>query len=200
MDYQSLLEATNTSWFLKRNSLTKEDKAFLSNRDTFRHRLLGILSSDYVKRKDLIAHGDIVYAYVFKEWTNEARKEIFDYPTWLYFSPSKSLNDNPLRLKGISAKTSQPSTSDPLTKEDKKFNKLLTENLSDCSYFEVPGSYTGGQLVYLSIVYARLNQIPDFHLGLNLIIANASISKEVIFLPERYWTEDYKKAYRNNEL
>jgi hypothetical protein len=77
---------------------------------------------------------------------------------------------------------------------------LITEYLSDCSYVEIPSSLTGGELVYLSIIYRHLDLNPEFHLGLNLIIANQSISSEVIYLPEKYWEESFKKAYLNNEF
>ncbi len=200
MDYAKIINEINQEWLQKRVTLDKREMSFITSRDSFRRRLVGFMTSSYYKRENLVKEGDVFFAYSFKEWTNEAQQEVFDYPTWIIFSPEKKINENPIILKEISSKVQSFCQGNPISKEGKKLKNLVNEELSDCSFFEIPASLTGGELAYLSIIYRHLNQNPNFHLGFNLIIANQSISSEVLYLPERYWNEAFKKAYLNNAL
>ena len=200
MDYSQTINEINQEWFQKWVTLDKKEISYISNKETFRTRLVGFMTSSYFKRSQLIKEGDILFAYSFKEWTNEVRKEIFDYPTWIIFSPEKKINENPEILKEIAARVLSLCDGAPSSKEEKNIKKLVTEYLSDCSYVEISSSLTGGELAYLSIIYRHLTLNSEFHLGLNLIIANQSLSSEVIYLPEKYWNESFKKAYLNNEF
>lgn len=199
MDYEKLIQGLNASWLEKRAALGKDELALIANKDTLRRRLIGVGTRSYLARSRLIKEGDILYAYAFKSWRNEIKKDDFDYPTWIVFSPERKIAANPQRLKEITAKIrSLPEKG--ATKTEKRLKHLCDENLSDCSYFEIPLSCADGDLAFMSIIYLRVDAIPDFHLGLNPIIANRSLSTETLYLPERCWTEDFKKAYLGNEL
>lgn len=200
MDYKALLIEQNEFWLGKRAFLSKEDIAYLGNKKTLRGKMLGFLTSAYYKRTKLIKQGEILYSYVFKEWSNDVGGDDPQHPTWMLFSPSAVFAEHPESLKAVAEKLQGMSVDKQSDKKAKKLKGLLDEPLSDASYFEVPSEYTDGALVHLSIVYVISSLVPCFRLGLNLIIANQSVSKEVLYLPVSYWTDAYEKAYLSHEL
>jgi hypothetical protein len=199
MDYSAFFEKANSDWLLKRAALDKEEIAFVAGKDSFRGRLRGFLTHAYYQRTSLIKTSEIYLAYVFQSWTNDVEQKGDSYPTWLLFSPEKEMNQNPILFKEISAKLLSLKESKEISKDEKELQKYLQEYLSDVSYFELPHSCSLNHFVYLSIVDVPLLRVPNFHLGLNLILANPSVSKEVLYLPEKEWPEDFLKAYSQGE-
>ena len=200
MDYSAFLEKLNEDWLLKRASLDKEEIAFIGGKDSFRGRLRGFMTRVYYQRSKLIQTSEVFYAYVFQSWTNDVEEKNDSYPTWLLFSPSKEVNQNPAVLKEISAKLASFKEENPKTKEDKELHDYLKEYLSDVSFYALPESLSLGHFVYLSIVDVPLLRVPNFHLGLNLILASPSVSKEVLYLPAKEWPEEYRQAYEHGGL
>jgi len=200
MDFGKTIEELNSTWLIRRASLSKEDLAYLSYQDSFRHRLEGFLTQAYYQRKKMIPSSDIFYAYVFQDWSNDGTGLGEEYPTWLLFSPSREVNQDPLLLKKIAANLQSIKEKDVLGKEEKELKKLLVEPLSDCSFFEIPSSLAEGKLIYLSIVYVHLERVSYFHLGLNLILSSPSISQEVLYFPTKYWPKDLLNAYTKGEF
>lgn len=200
MDFEKCILDLNSHWLIQRASLSKEDLAYLSYQDTFRHRLEGFMTNTYYRRKKMIMGSDILYCYVFQDWSNDERGMGDEYPTWMLFSPSSKINNNPALLKEISAKVLSIKKAEPQNKEEKELKKLLVETLSDCSFFEIPPSYSLGNLIYLSIVYLHTDHVPFFHLGLNLILSNPSLSKEVLYFPTKYWPKEVQDSYINGEF
>lgn len=199
VDWKELYHRLNERWEETRAALSKEDIAYLANKDTLRGKMLGFLTWNYYKRSRLLSSSNLFFAYVFQNYSNSLSSES-DYPTWLLFSPSSAINENPTILKNICAKLQLIKNEKPVAQDLKETQKLLVEYLSDVSYFELPSSVSEGSLVFLSIidVHPRLN--PNFRMGLNLILASPSVSKEVLYLPERFFLEDYKDAYRDGKL
>lgn len=191
MDFSSTLEKMNNDWLLKRASLSKEEISYISDKDSFRGKIHDCFTLRYHKRSELIKGSSLVYGYAFKSWTNEDIAMAYRYPSWVLFSPSKEVNDNPLLLQ----KTAQNLLKMELTKENKTLYNLVHEPLSDTSYFEIPSIYSEGKLVYLSVIYLEAHLNPDFKLGVNLLLMAPSISKEVIYLPTKYFSSEYKEEY-----
>jgi hypothetical protein len=193
MDFQAIWEKANADWLAKRASFSKEELAYLAYQDTFRHRLEGFMTRVYYQRKKMILQSDLFLAYAFQDYSNDPASP--SYPTWLLFSPSSEVNQNPVFLKEISAKVLSIKGKEHLPKEEETLRKLVEEPLSDCAFVEIPASLSGGHLVYLSIVYVHPERIPSFHLGLALICSAPSLSKEVIYLPLNFYPEELKNAY-----
>lgn len=200
MDYAETLTKLNQDWLIRRASLDKSELAYLSNKDTFQGRRVGFLTRAYYQRSKLIRSSEIYYAFVFKSWSNDVSERGTYYPTWLLFSPSKEINENPAILKDICAKVQSIRDLKPASKEEKELKKNIEEPLSDVSYFPIPEALSDGRFAYLSIVYLPLHHVPFFRLGVNLILASPSVSHEVLYLPEKYWPEDYRKAYKEGKL
>ena len=195
MDYIKTLAEINESWQAKRNTLSGKEIAYIGNKASLRGKMLGFLTGPYYKRTKLIENGEISYAYVFKEWSNDVQGEDPQHPTWMVFSPVRKLNENPEKLKEIAANLQGLALDKNCPKDLRVLRNLIVEPLSDTSYFEIPPEYTNGELAYLSIVYVISSLVPCFHLGLNLILANQSVSKEVLYLPTAYWSDDFSTAY-----
>lgn len=200
MDFGKTIDDVNAAWLVRRASLSKEDLAYISYQDSFRHRLEGFLTQAYYQRKKMIPSSEIFYAYVFQDWNNDETGLGEEYPTWLLFSPSKEVNQNPILFKKVAANLQSIKEKEVASKEEKELQKLLIEPLSDCSFFEIPASLSEGKLLYLSIVYIHLERVSCFHLGLNLILSSPSISKEVLYFPTRFWPKDLLNAYTKGEF
>jgi hypothetical protein len=200
MNFATLLQTDNDAWILKRASLSKEEISFIADKDTLRGKICGFMTAPYYKRTALIETSELVWAFVFREWSNDTSSNEVRHPTWLLFSPSREIQLNPAPLENISAKLLSIELDKNSSRVTKKLFKLLHEDLSDASYYEIPSEYTGGVLCYLSIVYVEHHLNPFFRLGYNYILMNPSVSKEVLYLPERFMSEEYKTAYFNGSL
>jgi hypothetical protein len=199
MDYSQLWKAINEGWFLKRSGLDKSELNRIAYQDTLRHRMLGFMTRAYYQRKKLIAGSEVYYAYVFQNYDYDENQRENGGATWLVFSPSEAVNSNPLILKEIAAKLQQLKMNESKTTEEKALKKLLIEPLSETSYFELPSDIALGQYVFFSIIDCHKELIPSFHLGLNLVLANPSLSKEVLYFPQSYWNEEWKEAYLSSK-
>ena len=195
-----MIKNLNTSWLLKRASLDKTELSYLANKDTFNGIRLGFMTRAYYQREKMIRGSDIYYAYVFQSWNNAVGNPQSSYPTWLLFSPDTPVNENPDILKEISAKLTSIKTTEVVDKTEKELKKIIVEPLSDASCFLLPPSYSLGHYVFLSIIDCPGSRVSSFQLGLNLILANLSVSKEVRYLPERYWPDEFKQAYQQGLL
>jgi hypothetical protein len=200
VDFEKTLADLNSSWLLRRASISKGDLAYLAYQDSFRHRLEGFLTRSYYQRKKMILTSEIFYGYAFQDWRNDESGFANEYPTWVLFSPSKEVNQNPILFLKIAANLQSIKEKKDLAKEEKALQKLLVEPLSDCAFQEIPLSLSLGKLVYLSIVYIHLDRVPFFRLGLNLLLSSPSVSKEVCYLPTKYWPKELENAYTNGEF
>lgn len=177
-------------------SFKKEDVAFIAGKDNFNGKLLGFLTVEYYRRERLIREGSLVYGYVFRTWTNEVTFTK-PFPTWILFSPSKEFVSKPGLyieiLKALQA-IQLPKRGSP---ELRKLHTMLNAELSEPKYFLIPEPYAQGHLVYLSMAYLRPHHNYNLRLGINPFIIAPAISKEILFLPTTYWTDEFKKAYHD---
>lgn len=183
-------------WNDEKKTLSKRDIALISGKDGFKNAIKGFLTADYYKRGKLIEEGQLVLGYIFKTWSSS---DVGYCPHWVLFSPSPKVNENPQLLKDV-AKSLSGCTEVKGDKTSKALHKLLTQPLSEAKYFELPENITNGNLIYLSIVYLRPEWRNNIRLGLNPFIANQGISKEILYLPDQFWSGYFKECYYNNEL
>jgi hypothetical protein len=200
MDFSSVLSSLNTTWLTRRGSFSDGEIAHLAYQDTFRHKMLGFMTRVYYQRKKLIQQSEIFYAYVFQEYNYDENQRQNGGATWLVFSPSKEVNDHPEILKKIAANLQQLKVKEPINGEEKALKKLLVEPLSETSYCELIPTMSDNEYAFLSIVDLHKELLPSFHLGLNLVLANKSVSKEVLYLPEAYFSQEWKEAYLKGEI
>lgn len=174
----------------------RKERAFLAGKDSFRGRLLGIFSASYYQRERLIAKGEVIYGYAFRDY-EEGDNRDFTYPTWVLFSPASAIDDDPAPLAEAAERLLAYCAADNGRKD--KLCRAVKDDWAEPQYVELPKELTQGRLVYLSMVNVRTKANPSFRLGLNLLLANRKASKEVIYLPERYWTDAFLSHYLGKE-
>lgn len=199
VDFAKVISELRKQYDAKKGSFTKKELQFLTGRDTLRGRLLGFLTAAYYRRPRLFREGRVTYALAFRKWTGMERSERL-LSTWVLFSPSSEFDAHPDLLYKVKANL------DALVENGEKNRKLhklyvaLTEELSEPAYMEIPKEFSEGKLVYLSFIYLRNHQIPKFRLGINLIVMDRSVSKEVLYLPALYWSTDFVNYYYRKKV
>lgn len=199
MDFAQELDHLSQTWSSAKLSLTKKEVRHIADQDHYSGKLLGLFTIAYAKRGKLIRNASICYGYAFREYYASIEDSKEHHPTWVLFSPSSEIQKNPLFLKECASRLLSFSKEKHKKRADKRLSLYVQDNLAECSYVELPASLTEGKLVYLSILYARENTVPVFHLGLNLLLANRSISKEVLYLPTEYWSPAWAEYYRGEK-
>lgn len=172
----------------------KEDFAYIAGKDTFKGKMLGFLTTDYYRREKLIRGGNLIYGYVFRAWTNEVTFTR-PYPMWILFSPSQTFKNDPDLFVSILSALQAIELPKRGQSELRKLFTMLNAELSEPKYFLIPEPYAQGHLVYLSMAYHRPWHNNNLKLGINPFIMGASISREILYLPMKYWDESFKKAY-----
>lgn len=197
VDYSLQIANIRSEFAKKRDAFDKSDRAFLAGKDSMKGKLLGMFSSAYYHREKLIDNADVVYGYAFRGYEAEGDRE-FSYPTWVLFSLSSKFDENPLLLAGAAKELLAYCERQTKRKKDKLYY-ATKDDWGEPKYVELPQELTHGSLIFLSMVTVRTGANPHFHLGLNLLLADKKSSKEVLYLPERYWSEDYRNSYSGKE-
>ncbi len=196
MDYKKAIVEQRDNYSHLVNSMSKQEFSFLAGKDTFRGKCFGFLTKQYYQRTRLLREGQLVYGYAFKAWTNDMDPSR-TFPSWVLFSPEEIFSYDPdvyIQIaNNIQKLCDGEAKEDNKNKELKKFKSALIEELSDPNYVKVPTQFSEGHLVYMSTIYVRPNQLPIFRLGLSVIIMNPNISKEVLYLPQKYMTKETSK-------
>lgn len=192
---KAMLKTMNEKYRVAAFTFEKRDYQFLEGKDTPRGRMLGFMTSEYWKREQLWKTGTIVWGYVFKiilASNNEVHRV---YPSWVLFSPSEQFTITPELYLEILGKLNTLENEKPKAKNIRQLKTALFDNLSEPQYFEIPEPYACGKIVFLSMIYVRPNHVYDLHLGYVPLMISPMVSKEVMYLPEKYWTEEFKNEY-----
>ncbi|HML99993.1 MAG TPA: hypothetical protein PKC96_01465 [Bacilli bacterium] len=199
MNWEELLSSLRADYHEKQIRLTPDEVKFIANKDSRQGKLIGVFTRDYYQREKLIREGEIVYCYTYKTYIPEG-KASRPYPSWCLFSPSKKFESEPLLLEKVAARLLE--FADDESQRGIKNHRLQTMikgELSEPAYVTLPLELTDNQLVYLQYVSVKEQHIYDFSLGINLLLIHPAASKEAIYLPRRYWTEEYRAFYHHEE-
>ncbi|MDY0345692.1 MAG: hypothetical protein WCR77_03155 [Bacilli bacterium] len=193
--FDAKLQKDLTDYYLeKKLSFKKEDIAYIAGKDTFKGKMLGFLTTDYYRREKLIRGGQLIYGYVYRTWTNEVTYTR-PYPMWILFSPAQEFIDNPDLYSLVLTALQAIELPKRGQSELRKLHTMLNAELSEPKYVLIPEPYAQGHLVYLSMTYHRPWHNNNLKLGINPFIIGLSISKEILYLPTKYWNESFKKTY-----
>lgn len=193
MDFYKIIKQQQEAFVNASKKADKKELQFLTDKDTFRGKCFGFLTSNYYKRKKLVLMGELVYGYTFKTWSNNVTSDN-PYPTWVMFSPDSSFLKNPMQYSIVIDRVMDFISNEKLDKKYRKFKTLISEPLAEPSYLIVPSFLTNDRLVYISLVYIRPKQFPSFKEGINIMIMNQNISSEILYLPEKYFIKEYKEV------
>lgn len=197
MDYYTLLENERKNFKEKQLFLTKEDINFISSKETFKDKLHGFLTVSYHQREKVIRTGELFYGYVFSEWKSRPDSQPI---SLILFSPETKIAQNPSIFKKITENLYGFLKISHRNRKDKKLKNLLTEPLANAPFEALPYTITEGHIVYFCKIYRNISFANSFNLGLNLFISNPAVSKQIMYLPERYMTETFKNLYEENKL
>ncbi|MGI6713819.1 MAG: hypothetical protein ACOX3K_02015 [Bacilli bacterium] len=193
-----LLRESREHFTKVRNSFVQSDINFLLRRENFKDRLHGFLKRDYYQREKLFREGLIFFAYTFKKYLPRASEDEYFF-TWALFSSELIFEKEPHLLGEITERLlSEYSNKKPKGREERQIYNALHEKISEPRYLLLPFELTEGHMVYLQFIEGFPDQVMNFQLGYNLIIALPGKSKEVFYLPKRYWSKNYKKNYEES--
>ncbi len=195
MDLKTL-EELNDHFRTASLSFEANDWKYLAGKDTPRGRMLGFLTPEYYQREKLWHTGVIVWAYAFRSYMdNAATAGDRAFPSWVLFSPTSPFQNDPTLYYPILKKLNAFLNRKPKNKVERTLKIVLEGELSEPQYLEVPTEFTDGKLVYLSMVYVRPTHLPAFHLGVLPLMINKNVTHEVMYVPDRYWTETFRTLY-----
>ena len=182
-DFLSLEEIRKT--FVERRVSMDEKKidevlGFSSRRD----KILSLFSIRYKPMKKLINEGILICSYVYKisylfNGNSNYKK------CWVLFSPNEKYEENPSEYSKIAAKLEYF-----LNSKNKKHNKLIKKiknSENDFGLLELPFDIFEEKL-FLSTIYVKEKVNPNLNLGINLCLLNRKVSKNIIFLPEVFYS------------
>lgn len=194
MDYLSLIQKNREDFDKKKIDFTKKEINYLIGRDTFRGRFYGFLTFAYCRRPRLVKEGFLTYGLTIRIYRDSFldNKPI---STWVLFSPLSEFDKDPLMLLDVKDNLDKFVEKGIKHTKYKKLFIALTGELSEPQYLEIPKEFSNGKLVYLSYVELREGRIPQYRVGVNLILMNQKISKEIMYLPSIYWSDEYSKQY-----
>lgn len=134
--------------------------------------------------------------YVIRFWEkNDVNVGL--HPVWILYSPQKKFVENPDVYLKIIDNIEELRAKKKYDKKLRAIKNALFEPYADAEMLELPPELANGGLVYLSIIYRYKETMPDLRLGPNLVIVNPSVSKEILFLPRKYWVAEWEGFYFN---
>ena len=188
------LEETNRKYRVFAGNFSKEDTQYNLDRLSFREKLIGFMTPEYYKREKLFLRGNVVYGFIYR--TFQSSNENGQVQLWVITSPEHIFTENPMLLADVSEKLSSIIINKKY--EDRgvqAFVRRIHEPYAEVKYLEIPGVFTDNHLAFLSSVMYKTNHVASFRHGINLFISAPNISKELLLLPERYWSDQYTEWY-----
>lgn len=195
MSYKEMIEEIRKNFSSKQGAFTKEEMRYNTNKDTFRGCITGFMTSSYYKREKLYNQGFIYYALSFKEYREHTEKDKRIVPVWVLLSPTPKIDEDPMLLQEVKDNLDKLYDDKNLRKKYSRLFTMISENQAEPMYFEVPEEFSPDFECYLCLTQVHEDRFPLFHLGINLVIANKLVSKEVDYLPSTYWSKDYIEQY-----
>jgi hypothetical protein len=191
------LEALNklNSFYLKRRmNLSKEEINFILGNKHLMMKFKSKVSPRLLKLKKMIKNGNVGVVYTFKIIMSSYFNEEV-HPTYALFSLKKSNMINEEYYKRILSNIlSLEESKEKKTYSEKRLLSILKEEDSDPRYYELPKSLTNNEIVYLERINVSNNVNPNFKLGMNYVIYNKVMSKDMLYYPDFLKGSNTKQA------
>ena len=163
----------------------KKDILFIAHKDDLKGKMLGFLTSNYYKRKKLILQGELIYILTYKTWTNNYSEKSF-FPTWNLFSFEPFFQNDSNNYYKVLEKLEKQRDNPNKSKRMKEIFRLLDEVIYEPEYRLLPPEEFDGHFLYISSIYTKSKYVDNLTTGINLAIANKAISKEILFIPDKF--------------
>jgi len=191
---KELLDASQALFAAQQSEFDKQTINFLTRKETLKDRLHGFLTRGYYQREKLVREGILLWAYTFKTFLPRATSNETFF-SWALFSPELLFEEKPKLLEKIVQNLQQLVDKKPHSFTERKLFNAVNAEVAEPKYFMLPSEIAEGHMVYLQYIEVFPDQILDFKLGYNLIIVLPSKTKEVMYLPRRYWSDNYRNLY-----
>lgn len=177
------LQQTIDHFSYQRMTFSKEDYAFLLNRQTIATRLIDFLSKDYYQRKKLLDEGFIGVCYTYRINFSDGKGK--NHRTFALFTPNQALMVDPDYFRRVISNIEKLRVSKHQSFKEKKFLNYYQFVDAKPQYYEIDTKLTEGKRVYLQYIEAIPIHCPNLSIGLNYVIYGPLISRELLYLPER---------------
>lgn len=142
-----------------------------------RFKLMLLAQGELWKRKRFVQEADFQKGYAFRSWSNDPERNL---RLWILHSPDERLS----RDVSVFQETAANLLSMKEEKENKILFSIVHKPLSDAYYLEIPEAFSGGRLVYLSVVEASPKIYGEVKLGALFLLGRRSLSKRILLLSE----------------
>ncbi|MGI6644794.1 MAG: hypothetical protein ACOX28_03495 [Bacilli bacterium] len=183
-DYLNELEEKNKKFLDYRQSLTKNDLESITSTDRKIFKIKTLFSSRIRKARKMIKQGNVGLVYTFSTSINEYYKDEVR-RTLALFSPKKANMTNPDFYQNVLANLLAASKQKKQNFATKRLFAIINEDGSDPRYYKLPTELTNGEIVYLQKIMVNTVLCPDFKMGMNYVIYNRQISKDIVYLPKQ---------------
>lgn len=178
------LNKLNSSYLKRRMNLSKEEINFILHNKHLIMKFKSKVSPRLLKLKKMIKNGNVGVVYTFKIIMSSYFNEEV-HPTYALFTLKKSNMINEVYYKRILSNILKLEESkEKKTCSEKRLLSILKEEDSDPRYYELPKSLTNNEIVYLERINVDNNVNPNFKLGMNYVIYNKVISKDMLYYPD----------------
>lgn len=198
MTFEALLNELRNNYEVKK--MTFDDLAWKYNLglDYKYGRINDFFRLKAKKRKDLFFKGDIYFGKVIGYFDNHLEDE-HDAIGLVLYSFEEYFNFHTEELNDIYQKLTDEVINKKAQKKYRKLGLVLSDLTLETQRFLVPFELANNHTVYLSTFIIRkhhIDQIP-FKKSIMPFILSPLDSKEIILLPNRYWTENFLSYYNS---
>lgn len=172
----------NKNYSLLRSTFSKSYLKVLESKQDLKSKMIGFMTPAYYKRKDLILHGAIMYAFTFKINNFDCINSRY-IDSWVLFSSDYDFRESPAKYNYFVSKLNDFLQGKSNYKNKKLLSALLS-NENSYRYFLLPKELSDDKIIYYSNILIDTQLNKDIELGLNVVIANKAISNEILYLSD----------------
>lgn len=178
------LQLISEEFIKARASFEKGDFMYILNRTTFATRFNDFLTSNYYKRRQLIEKGFVGVCYTYKVIYSDGKNK--NHRTFALFSYNQNIMVDDSYYKRVIANIENLKKEKSLPFKLKKFMNYYSLVDSKPTQYKLDYSLTEGKDIFLHYIELVPQLNPGLKLGLNYVLYAPLVSKEIIYLPEKY--------------
>ncbi|HKM02961.1 MAG TPA: hypothetical protein VJZ31_03450 [Bacilli bacterium] len=178
------LEKTIDNFAYQKMLFKNEDFAYILNREKITSRFNDFLTRAYYQRQNLVKEGFIGVCYTVRVAYSEGKDK--NHVTLALFAPNRALMVDEKFFVRIIKNIEALNQKKNKKYSEKKFLNYFNSSEARPRYYKIDESLTEGKRVYLTYIELIPHLNPHFQPQLNYVIYAPLVSKELIYLPERY--------------
>lgn len=181
------LEKVSQHFAFKRMTFDVKEYNFILNRETVRTRLIDFLSKDYYQRKKLVDEGFIGACYTYRINYSDGKDK--NHRSVALFAPNLNLMIDQDFFLRILSNIEKLRLEKKKTFKQRKFLNYFDLTDAKPQYYKLDESLTEGKRVYLQYIELIPLLNPNLQIGLNYVLYAPLITKELLYIPEKFIQE-----------